>query len=65
MDDGLIFPYRRSTAHADARVLTHARVSCVPWLLLPFGVVGLWWGTGVWGPSVQVGKRINRGDAQW
>ena len=24
MDDGLIFPYRRSTAHADARVLTHA-----------------------------------------
>ena len=24
MDDGLIFPYRRSTDHADARVLTHA-----------------------------------------
>jgi len=24
MDDGLIFPYRRRTDHADARVLTHA-----------------------------------------
>ncbi len=65
MDDGLIFPYRRSTAHADARVLTHAPG---PTLLLPPGPASAgwwWWWAGVWGPSVQVGKRVNRGDAQW
>lgn len=62
MDDGLIFPYRRSTAHADARVLTHAaghnRASTC------LRVLVVWWLV-VWGPSVQVGKRVNRGDAQW
>lgn len=64
MDDGLIFPYRRSTAHADARVLTHAaaRLWAVP--LAPSGA-GAVWRVVVWGPSVQVGKRVNRGDAQW
>ena len=46
MDDGLIFPYRRSTAHADARVLTHARHHnrAFWWLRLPVGVVV--WGLG-------------------
>ena len=39
MDDGLIFPYRRSTAHADARVLTHAagRVRALWCLRVPWG----------------------------
>ena len=63
MDDGLIFPYRRSTAHADARVLTHATAriwghGAPSGVLVVSRVV-------VWGPSVQVGKRVNRGDAQW
>ena len=62
MDDGLIFPYRRSTAHADARVLTHADSHKRSSVCLR--VLVLWWLL-VWGPSVQVGKRINRGDAQW
>ena len=63
MDDGLIFPYRPCTDHADARVLTHAaghetvRGS-------PSGVPGGLWPV-VWGSSVLVGKRVNRGDAQW
>ena len=40
MDDGLIFPYRRSTAHADARVLTHAQPPYKPRLSgSPDGVV--------------------------
>ena len=63
MDDGLIFPYRRSTAHADARVLTHAVLPYRPSAQV-FGPGG-GCGGGVWGPSVQVGKRVNRGDAQW
>ena len=29
MDDGLIFPYRSGTDHADARVLTHAAAAAV------------------------------------
>lgn len=63
MDDGLIFPYRCSTVHADVRVLTHAAVRRV--LLGGLRVFpGGWWVV-VWGPSVLVGKRINRGDAQW
>ena len=62
MDDGLIFPYRRSTAHADARVLTHA--DSHERGLFPLRWFWSWWLL-VWGPSVQVGKRINRGDAQW
>lgn len=62
MDDGLIFPYRRSTAHADSRVLTHA--STHNRLQAAFGWPGWWWVV-VWGPSALVGKRVNRGDAQW
>ena len=62
MDDGLIFPYRRSTAHADARVLTHAARHTSRACFLREAV---WSCQVVWGPSVQVGKRINRGDAQW
>ena len=46
MDDGLIFPYRRSTAHADARVLTHARPPCRPRLLLSGGGVVVVVGSG-------------------
>ncbi len=37
MDDGLIFPYRCSTDHADVRVLTHAAVHVAS--LVPFGVL--------------------------
>ena len=62
MDDGLIFPYRSGTDRADVRVLTHAAGRGV----LPgaFGcLVGPW--RVVWGSSVLVGKRVNRGDAQW
>ncbi len=42
MDDGLIFPYRCSTAHADVRVLTHAVAGRV--LLGSFRVS--WWVVG-------------------
>ena len=64
MDDGLIFPYRRSTDHADARVLTHASAATTSRGRLLRGWSWLWWRV-VWGSSVLVGKRVNRGDAQW
>lgn len=58
MDDGLIFPYRWSTAHADVRVLTHA-VAAVSrgWAFGP----GCRGGGVVWGPTVLVGKRVLTG----
>ncbi len=57
MDDGLTFPYRLGTDRADARVLTCPRGG----LLAACGRGGAWGR----GPSVLVGKRVNRGDAQW
>jgi hypothetical protein len=50
MDNGLIFPYRQSSAHAepgDANRLKHA-------LGDPFGVIRCVWNTG---PELVVGKR--------
>ena len=62
MDDGLIFPYRSGTDHADARVLTHAAAAAVA---PPPSLRGGGPRPVVWGPSALVGKRVNRGDAQW
>ena len=62
MGDGLIFPYRWGTARADWWVLTHAGCRLVP----RAGFRPGWgWRCLVWGSSALVGKRVNRGDAQW
>ena len=53
MDNGLIFPYRRKTAHADPVMLTTQTV------LRAFGPGN---GRGAWDP-IRGGKRINRCDA--
>ena len=63
MGDGLIFPYRWGTARADWWVLTHAgcRLLLLPRVSARAGGGGVL----VWGSSALVGKRVNRGDAQW
>ncbi len=55
MDNGLIFPYRRSTAHTESGdtnhpklTIDHLRVFTCEWRV---------------GSEPVVGKRINRGDA--
>ena len=58
----MIFPYRWGTARADWWVLTHAGCRLVPCLGFGLGGGG---GVLVWGSSALVGKRVNRGDAQW
>ena len=60
----MIFPYRWGTARADWWVLTHAgcRLLPLPRVSARVGVVVVCVGLGV---PVMVGKRVNRGDAQW
>ncbi len=53
MDNGLIFPYRRRTAHTEPGDTNHLVLLTA---LRGIGVCRL-------GPDPVVGKRVNRGDA--
>ncbi len=57
MGNQLLFWYRRRTVHAEAGDTNHP---CLPAALF-LGCVGV---VSV-GPDLVVGKRVNRGDAQW
>ena len=56
MGNQLLFWYRRRTVHAEAGDTNH------PCLLLALLGVG---GVVSVGPDLVVGKRVNRGDAEW